>query len=78
MSKKVDIVKHILVPKHIILSEKEKSALLENLNISAFQLPIIKIKDPIAKAINAKAEDIIKIERKGPSGKYIYFRRVAE
>ena len=76
MAKKVDILKHVLVPKHRILSEKEKLKILEEYNISMIQLPILKLKDPIAKAINAKADDLIEIKRMGPSGEYLYYRKV--
>jgi DNA-directed RNA polymerase subunit H len=78
VEKKIDILKHVLVPKHQVLSEKEKLQVLEEYNISPIQLPVIKSKDPIVKAINAKIGDIIMIIRKGPSGEYKYYRRVAD
>jgi len=66
------------VPKHRILLEKEKSTVLTKFNISVFQLPIIKLNDPVAKALDAKEGDVIEIIRKGPSGTYKYFRRAAK
>jgi DNA-directed RNA polymerase subunit H len=76
--KKIDILKHVLVPKHRILSEKEKLQVLEQYNINIVQLPSIKEKDPVLKEINAKIGDVIEIIREGPSGKYKYYRRVIE
>ena len=67
-----------MIPEHVILSEKEVLEVLETYNISPVQLPIIKAKDPVVKAIDAKIGDIIKILRRGPSGPYPYYRRVAE
>ena len=65
------------MPKFTILSEEEKQKLLAKLNISALQLPMMSIKDPVAKAIDAKEEDVVKITRIGPpSGVSYYFRRV--
>jgi len=36
------------------------------------------VKDPLAKALDLKPNDIVKIERRSPSGKDSYFRRVVE
>ncbi len=74
--KKFEVSTHILVPKFLKLSDEEKNSLLESLNISILQLPTILTKDPVARTANAKANDILKFERKGPTGKYNYFRRV--
>jgi len=71
-------LKHVLVPEHRVLSEDDKKKLFEKYHISIFQLPIIKIKDPIVRAMDAKVDDVIHIQREGPSGAYPYFRRVVE
>lgn len=68
---------HILVPKHTILSEKEKETLLKEYNIAAGQLPKIFIADPAITDMNPKIGDIVKIDR--PSftmGKTIVYRVV--
>lgn len=78
LTKKVNILKHTLVPEHTVLSAENKQKLLKKYNISESQLPIISIKDPVAKILNVKAGDVLKIKRKGPSGAYLYFRRVSE
>jgi len=74
--KKIDIASHVLVPTHSIISEEEAKAILEKLDISPNQLPSISVKDPIAKSIQAKTGDTIKITRKTP--KTVYYRRVIE
>jgi len=73
---KVNILKHVLVPKHSILTATEKDKLLDDLNVSDFQLPSIHIKDVIASLLNAKIGDVIKVEREGVLGDTTSFRRV--
>ena len=72
----MEIEKHELVPKHILLSEKEKEELLKNYGISLKDLPRILSSDPMAKAINAKVGDIIKIIRKSPTAGVSEYYRV--
>jgi len=75
----IDILKHELVPKHIILNEEEKKEVLKNLQIEPQQLPKILTVDPAVKAINAKEGDILKIVRKSPTaGESIYYRIVSK
>ncbi len=64
---KMDILKHKLVPHHEILKEEEVEKLLKTYGIKKEQLPKILIDDPVAKAINAKEGDVIKIVRKSPT-----------
>jgi DNA-directed RNA polymerase subunit H len=78
LGKNINILKHFLVPQHRILSEKEVAELLKQYNISQFQLPTIKLKDPTIKVLEGKEDDVVEIIREGPSGKYKYFRRVAK
>ncbi|HHF55819.1 MAG TPA: DNA-directed RNA polymerase subunit H [Thermoplasmatales archaeon] len=63
----MDILKHKLVPHHEILKEEEVEKLLKTYGIKKEQLPKILIDDPVAKAINAKEGDVIKIVRKSPT-----------
>lgn len=68
-----------MVPKHKILSEEEKKALLEKHNINEVQLPKILTNDAVTKAIDAKIGDVIKIERESPTaGKTVYYRIVVK
>jgi DNA-directed RNA polymerase subunit H len=73
----IDILKHKLVPKHEILSEREKEELLAKYGITLKQLPRIFSTDPVVKLIGAKVGDVIKITRKDDVfGKSIYYRVV--
>lgn len=72
-----DILKHEFVPKHEILSDKEKKEILKKFNISEKQLPKILDSDPVIKKIGAKEGQVIKIKRKSPTaGQTIYYRLV--
>jgi len=68
---------HILQPKHSKLSKKEEKEMLQKYNVSALQLPQIKIIDP-ALPEGTKVGDIIKIERKSKEGKTPYYRVVVD
>ena len=61
---KMDISNHILVPKHEVISEKEKNEIFEKYNLSSDQLPKILVGDPVCKAIGAESGQILKITRK--------------
>jgi len=75
--KEYDILKHSLVPHHIILSEEEKNSLLQKYKIAPHQLPKIFSTDAAVKAVGAKVGDVLKITRKSPTaGETIYFRLV--
>ena len=79
LEKEYDILKHELVPEHVILEEKEKKELLEKLKITAINLPKILSNDPVVKTIGAKEGDILKIIRKSPTaGTSIYYRVVVK
>jgi DNA-directed RNA polymerase subunit H len=79
LENKFDILEHDLVPEHTILNENEKRELLERLKIKPKQLPKILTNDPVAKAINAKEGDVLKIIRKSATaGTSIYYRIVSK
>jgi len=72
-----DIFNSGLVPKHIILTEDERAAILKRYNVTPRQLPRIKSTDPVVKHLGAKKGDIIKIVRNDPgTGEYDYYRVV--
>jgi len=74
-----DIFEHALVPKHEILTEKEKQELLSRFKVQPYQLPKIKASDPAVKVIGAKPGDILRIIRKSPTaGEYHAYRYVVE
>ncbi|MBY9007151.1 MAG: DNA-directed RNA polymerase subunit H [Candidatus Lokiarchaeota archaeon] len=80
MTKKrnVDVLLHILVPKHILLTKSETEELLEKYKIRLTDLPRIFDKDPVAIAIGAKEGDVIKIIRDSDTtvSKVFYYRYV--
>jgi DNA-directed RNA polymerase subunit H len=69
MGKKFDVLKHELVPEHIVLSDKEAEEVLKKYNVTIDQLPKIFDTDPVVRAIGAKPGQIIKIIRKSPTAK---------
>jgi DNA-directed RNA polymerase subunit H (RpoH/RPB5) len=72
-----NITKHKLVPKHeLVPDQKIVEDLIKRYNLkSKFQLPIILRTDPVAKYLNLKNGDIVRISRVSPtSGEYIAYR----
>ncbi len=71
-----DITKHITVPKHeCIRNKNEIQKIFEETNSSSKQLPIILRKDPMAKLLRLAPGDICKITRISERcGEYIYYR----
>jgi len=63
LSTKLNVLDHVMVPDHKIMSEEEVSALLSHYNITTEQLPKIFHDDPAVKIIGAKVEDVIRIIR---------------
>jgi len=69
-------LKHVLVPKHEVLPEKEAEELLRRYNITKSQLPSILITDPALKGLNVNVGDIVRITRKNPVTGTSYAYRV--
>jgi len=77
--KKLEIDKHELVPKHILITEREKEEVLQKYGITLRQLPRISIDDPAVKSMNGKIGDVVKIFRKSPTaGESIYYRVIVK
>lgn len=75
----MEIEKHELVPKHILLSDAEKEELLKKYGITVRQLPRILSTDPAVTKLECKVGDVIKIERKSmTAGESIYYRVVVK
>ncbi|MEM5805419.1 MAG: DNA-directed RNA polymerase subunit H [Candidatus Aenigmatarchaeota archaeon] len=75
--KEMEIIEHELVPKHELLTEKEKEELLKRYGITLRQLPRIFASDPAIRHLNAKPGDVVKIIRKSETaGESIYYRVV--
>ncbi|MGV9199699.1 MAG: DNA-directed RNA polymerase subunit H [Promethearchaeia archaeon] len=62
--KKIDVLRHSLVPKHTILTKQQTEELLEEYQISLLDLPQMFEKDPVAISIGAKEGDVVEITRK--------------
>ncbi|MEM3949934.1 DNA-directed RNA polymerase subunit H [Saccharolobus sp.] len=76
-SKKIDPRIHYLVPVHEVLSIDEAYKILKELGIRPEQLPWIRASDPVARSINAKPGDIIRIIRKSQLyGEVVSYRYV--
>ena len=72
-----DVNKHILVPSHKIISEKEKTQLFKKYDITIKELPKILIDDPAIAKLKPKAGDVVKIERASQTaGRSIFYRGV--
>jgi len=63
LSTKLNVLNHVMVPDHTIMSEDEVRTLLAHYNITTEQLPKIFHDDPAVKAINAKVDDVIRVVR---------------
>ncbi len=77
--KKSNAIKHVLVPAHIKLTQKEKQELLERYNISLKELPKISKRDVAISHLNVSEGDVVKIIRKSPTaGESIFYRGVID
>ena len=72
----LDISKHMLVPSHTKLVDKDKKTLLEKYHITLRELPQINIKDPAIQHLTLKEGDVVKITRPSKTaGEAIFYRR---
>ena len=76
MKKKFKADKHILIPKHTKLSDKQKEKVLEDYHISLKELPRMSVGDPAIQALETKPGDIIKITRNSLTAGEATFYRV--
>jgi len=75
--KEYDILKHILVPKHEIMTAEQVKEVLAKHNITVIQLPKILSTDAAVKATGAKEGDVLKVSRNSPTaGTTTYYRLV--
>ena len=79
MTTKATAIKHVLVPTHLKLTQKEKQELFEKYNISLKELPKISKRDPAIRHLDVEDGDIIKIVRISPTaGEAIFYRGVID
>jgi DNA-directed RNA polymerase subunit H len=74
--KEIDITKHAMVPKHIILGEKEREELFKTYGITPRHLPRILESDPVVVAIQAKIGDVLRIVRKSQTAGTVNYYRI--
>ena len=63
MSTRLNVLDHVMVPDHQIMTEDELAGLLSLYKITSEQLPRIYHDDPAVKTIGAKPGDVIRIIR---------------
>ncbi|NYT05774.1 MAG: DNA-directed RNA polymerase subunit H [Methanomicrobiales archaeon] len=79
MSTSFDVLDHVMVPDHQIMSEEEVATLLSSYTITHDQLPKIYHDDPAVKSIGAKIGDVIRIIRNSQTaGKAESYRLVVK
>lgn len=76
MTKGIDILSHELVPKHELLSKKEKEVLLDKLGATEKNLPKIRPDDPAIRSLEAGKGDVIRITRKSQTAGHAFYYRV--
>ncbi|MBI3036940.1 DNA-directed RNA polymerase subunit H [Candidatus Woesearchaeota archaeon] len=75
--KKIDVRKHLLVPRHEKLSEKEKDEVLKSYSATTDDFPRILKRDAALQGINVKFGDMIKITRRSlTAGQTVFYRVV--
>jgi DNA-directed RNA polymerase I, II, and III subunit RPABC1 len=74
----IDILAHKLTPEMKVLSDGEKTKVLNKFGINETQLPKIKSTDPAVVSLKAELGNIIRIQRDDGTGKYYTYRVVVE
>eukprot|EP00042_Codosiga_hollandica_P009368 m.21730 g.21730 ORF g.21730 m.21730 type:complete len:237 (+) comp33101_c0_seq2:117-827(+) len=70
----VNITDHILVPKHEVLTDDEKQALLERYKLKEHQLPRLKLTDPVSQYFGLKRSQVVFVWQ--PRFYFLFFRLI--
>ena len=73
---KFKVDKHTLTPKHVKISDKDKTQIFEKYHVTSKEMPKILKTDSAIKELEAKPGDVIKIIRKSQTAGESYFYRV--
>lgn len=71
-----NVTKHVLVPKHILLTTEQKSQVLKNIRSGEKHFPLINVLDPISRYFGAHIGDMFFIQRKGKNSFSVPYYRI--
>ena len=67
----INLIDHIAVPKHILLSEEEKLKVLESYNAKRREIPEVYVTDPVSRYYNVKIGQLFRIIRPSETAGYV-------
>ncbi len=77
MTRKINVLKHRLVPRHVVLSREDAKRVLSRMGVKKTELPWMFSTDPVAEALGAQPGDVVMIIRESPTaGRSVSYRLV--